>query len=403
MPEFTYTARNMTGELVSGSMTANTERDVVNALSGKKLFPVKVASEADGKAKQITFGGRVNDQKIALFYEQLSSLMSNGVPMMRSLNILKEQTRIPTLEAALSDVISRVEDGENLADAFGKHPKIFSEMAVNMSRAGAEGGFLEDALQRVAKFTEQQAELKSRTIGALIYPAVLASIGTIVVAVLLIFFVPKFGQLFDQLRDMGQLPPITDWLLWFSGFLRGYFLYILAAAALLYFVIRVQLNTEKGRRIADGLKIKAPMFGTIFLSLAVGRFCRVLGTLLKNGVPILKALEISRDASGNKVLSAAIADASENITSGEALSKPLASSGHFPRNVTEMISVAEESNTLDEVLVNIADGLEKQTIRRLDLLVKLIEPLMLMVMAGIILVVVIALLLPIMKMGSVMQ
>ncbi len=157
------------------------------------------------------------------------------------------------------------------------------------------------------------------------------------------------------------------------------------------------------RRFSDALKIKVPLFGPIFLSLAVGRFCRVLGTLLKNGVPILKALDISRDASGNRILSEAIADASENITSGETLSVPLSKSGHFPRNVTEMISVAEESNTLDQVLVNISEGLEKQTVRRLDLMVKLIEPLMLMVMAAIILVVVVALLLPIMKMGSVMQ
>ncbi|MEM9944046.1 MAG: type II secretion system F family protein [Planctomycetota bacterium] len=403
MPEFTYKARNLTGEIVTGTITANSEGEVVHSLSGKSLFPVKVVSSEQNAPKAIKFGGRVTDQKIAVFYEQLATLMSNGVPMMRSLRILREQTRIPQLKAALEDVINRVEDGDTISDAFARHPKIFSDMAVNMSRAGAEGGFLEDALSRVAKFTEQQAELKSRTIGALIYPAVLASIGTLVVTVLLIFFVPKFEQLFEQLRNMGELPQITDWLLWFSGFLKSYLIFIVLGAAMVYAVIAFQLQTESGRRFADGLKIKIPLFGSIFLNLAVSRFCRVLGTLLKNGVPILKALDISREASGNKVLSDAIADASENITSGEALSQPLASSGHFPRNVTEMISVAEESNTLDEVLVNIADGLEKQTVRKLDLMVKLIEPLMLMVMAGIILVVVVALLLPIMKMGSVMQ
>lgn len=401
MPEYTYKARNLTGEIVSGSMFANTERDVVSALSGKSLFPVAVETEKE--KKQITFGGRVNDQKIAVFYEQLASLISNGVPMMRSLNILKEQTRIPVFESALEDVISRVEDGATLSDSFARHPKIFSEMAVNMSRAGAEGGFLEDALSRVALFTEQQAELKSRTVGALIYPAVLATIGSIVVTVLIVFFVPKFGQMFDQLRAMGELPAITDWLLWFSDSIRRYGLLILGLIVILVLVARFQLKTESGRRLADRLKIKLPVLGPIFLSLAVGRFCRVLGTLLRNGVPILKALDISRDASGNKIISEAIAEAAENITSGESLSGPLGKSGHFPRNVTEMISVAEESNTLDDVLINISDGLEKQTVRRLDLMVKLIEPLMLMVMAGIILIVVVALLLPIMKMGNVMQ
>ncbi len=401
MPDYTYKARKLTGEMVSGSLSANTERDVVNWLSGQSLFPVKVESEREKKS--ISFGGRVNDQKIAVFYEQLASLISNGVPMMRSLRILQEQTRIPAFKEALNDVITQVEDGETLSDSFARHPKIFSEMAVNMSRAGAEGGFLEDALQRVAKFTEQQAELKSRTIGAMIYPAVLAVIGSIVVTVLLVFFVPKFGELFDQLREKGDLPAVTDWLLWFSGTLRSYGLLILGFFAVLFVVVRVQLNTERGRRFADRMKIKLPLLGPIFLSLAVGRFCRVLGTLLRNGVPILKALEISRDASGNRILSDAIGDAAENITSGESLSGPLGKSGHFPRNVTEMISVAEESNTLDEVLINISEGLEKQTVRRLDLMVKLLEPLMLMIMAAIVLVVVVALLLPIMKMGSVMQ
>lgn len=402
MPEYNYKARNLQGEITSGSMFANNEKDMVGALSAKGLFPVSVTTEVE--KKQISFGGgRVSDQKIAAFYEQLSSLITNGVPLMRSLRILKEQAQVPVFRLALEDVIERVEDGETLSDAFSLHPKVFSEMAVNMSRAGAEGGFLEDALLRVAKFTEQQSELKSRTTGALIYPAVLATIGTIVVSVLIVFFVPKFGSMFDQLRAMGELPLVTEWLLWFSDFVRGYGIFFVGIAAVGIVVLKYQLQTDAGRRWADRWKIKLPLLGPIFLSLAVGRFCRVLGTLLRNGVPILRALDISKDASGNKILSEAIADASENITSGDSLSQPLSRSGHFPRNVTEMLSVAEESNTLDDVLINISDGLEKQTVRRLDLMVKLIEPLMLMVMAFIILIVVVALLLPIMKMGSVME
>lgn len=402
MPEYNYKARNLQGEITTGSMFANTEKDMVGALSAKGLFPVSVTTEIE--KKQVSFGGgRVSDQKIAAFYEQLASLITNGVPMMRSLRILKEQAQVPVFRLALEDVIERVEDGETLSDAFAKHPKVFSEMAVNMSRAGAEGGFLEDALLRVAKFTEQQSELKSRTTGALIYPAVLATIGTIVVSVLIVFFVPKFGSMFDQLREMGELPLVTEWLLWFSDFVRGYGIFFAGLAAIGIVVLKYQLATESGRRWADRWKIKLPVLGPIFLSLAVGRFCRVLGTLLRNGVPILRALDISKDATGNKILSEAIADAAENITSGDSLSKPLGKSGHFPRNVTEMLSVAEESNTLDDVLINISDGLEKQTVRRLDIMVKLVEPLMLMVMAFIILIVVVALLLPIMKMGSVMQ
>ena len=401
MADFTYTARDTAGQRISGTMSAATERDVVNQLRGKSLFPVTI-DEAQAR-KSLSFGRGVSGQKIAIFYDQLASLMKNGVPLLRSLSVLRDQTSIPALQSALDDIISQIEDGESLGDAFASHPKVFSEMAVNMARAGTEGGFLEDALERVALFTEQQDELRSRTIGALIYPAVLASIGTLVVAVLLVFFVPKFGEMFDALRDKGQLPAITDWLLKFSEFLQNYGIFILLGFAVLYFALRVQLRTERGRQIADRIKIKLPLFGMIFLNLAVARFCRVLGTLLHNGVPILKGLTISSDAAGNQVLSHAINDATENITAGASLSVPLESSGHFPQNVTEMISVAEESNTLDSVLVNIADGLEKQTTRRLDLLVKLIEPLMLLVMAIVILIVVIALLLPVMKMGQALQ
>lgn len=402
MPEFTYQARNLAGEIVNGTIVANTERDVVSSLSGQSLFPIKVAAQKKASDRAI-FPGRVNDQTIAIFYEQFATLMANGVPMIRSLTVLKEQKSSPALSTALEKVIARVEDGDTISDAFAQHPKIFSEMAVNMSRAGAEGGFLEDALMRVAQFTEQQSELRSRTIGALIYPAVLASIGTIVVTVLLVFFVPKFGEMFEQLRQSGNLPAITEWLLWFSGFLQRYGIFMLLAMLLVYGVLKYQLSTPAGRIRWDGIKLKLPLFGPIFLNLAVARFCRVLGTLLKNGVPILKGLEISREASGNKVLSKAIEKAAENVTSGASLSVPLSKSGHFPTNVTEVISVAEESNTLDDVLVNVADNLEKNTLRKLDMMVKLIEPLMLVVMAGIIMLVVVALLLPIMKMGTVMQ
>lgn len=402
MPSYTYVARDAGGNRITGNMDAANERDVINSLTGKSLFPVQV-DEQKTRSLNLSIGGRVSGSIIATFYGQLASLMTNGVPLLSALNILKEQTSHVTLKRGLEDVISRVEDGEPLGEAFARHPKIFNDMAVNMAKAGIEGGFLEEALERVSAFTEQQDELKSRTIGALIYPAILATMGTVVVTVLLVFFVPKFSVMFDQLREKGELPIFTEYLLATSGFLNQYGLFFLLLFAVGYFVLRVQLNTEPGKRFTDRLKLKTPLFGVIFRNLAVSRFCRVLGTLLKNGVPILKSMDISREAAGNVVLSEAIADATENITSGESLSIPLTKSGQFPRNVTEMISVAEESNTLDTVLVNIAERLEKDTVKKLDLMVKLVEPLMLMIMAAIILVVVIALLLPVMKMGTALQ
>ena len=401
MAEFTYIARDSKGERVTGKMSAANERDVISMLSGKSLFPVSVKTQKEGA--DFSFGGGVSAKQTAVFYEQMSQLMTNGVPLLKSLSILRNQSSAKAMKTALDDVISRVEDGEPLGDAFAKHPKVFSDIAVNMSRAGAEGGFLEDALARVASFTQQQDELKSRTIGALIYPMVLATVGTTIVAVLLIYFVPMFGGLFDNMREKGALPPITEWLLGFSSFLQSYFLIVILAMFGMYVLFKVQMRTDKGKLLADRIKLKMPLFGPIVKSLSVARFCRVLGTLLKNGVPILRALDISSEATGNRVLAEAISNATENITAGEALSKPLSDSGHFPDTVTEMISVAEESNTLDVVLVSIADSLENQTTRRLDLMVRLLEPLMLIVMAAIICVVVIALLLPIMNMSSALQ
>src|SRR5206468_7506751 len=203
-------------------------------------------------------------------------------------------------------------------------------------------------------------------------------------------------------RERGELPWATEMLLWISDTSRRWGWLIALVAVILGYWINMQLKTDKGRRTADLIRIKVPFAGPIFLSFAVARFCRVLGTLLHNGVPILKALEISREASGNKILTEAIAKASENISSGQSLAGPLGSSGHFPKMVVEMIAVAEESNTLDQVLVDLADDLEKQTSRQLDLFVRLLEPIMLMVLAGIVLVVVIALLVPVIKMGQTM-
>ncbi|MEM7457156.1 MAG: type II secretion system F family protein, partial [Planctomycetota bacterium] len=238
MPEFSYTARDASGKQITGSLNAGSERDAVNMLSVQNLFPVTLSSDEKKEPAFKLGSGRVKPAVIAVFYDQLSSLMANGVPLLRSLNILRDQASNPNLKGALTDIIARVEDGDTLADGFARHPKVFSEIAVNMSRAGGEGGFLEDVLKRVAVFTEQQDEMKSRTVGALIYPAVLASIGTIVVTVLMVFFVPKFGTLFDSLKANGELPWATEWLLSFSNGLQKYGILIVLFLAALYAVMR---------------------------------------------------------------------------------------------------------------------------------------------------------------------
>lgn len=398
MPDFAFTARDLTGQKVTGLISAASDREVLSVLEGRALFPVEIKA---GKAAMAPGASlRVKGQTMAIVYSQLAALLRSGVPLLRSLTVLREQTSNKKLKTILEDVGRRVEDGTSLGDAMARYPRAFSEMAVNMVRAGAEGGFLEDALERVATFTETAEDLKGRTASAMAYPMILGLVGTIVVTVLIVFFVPKFAIMFERLRERGELPAVTDWLLWVSDMGRHYGIFVLAGLGALGAWLYYKIKTPDGRRKYDWVKIKLPLAGPIFLAFAVARFCRVLGTLLHNGVPILKALEISRDAAGNKILSQAIADASENISSGQSLARPLASSGHFPKMVVEMISVAEESNTLDKVLVELADGLEKRTTRQLDLMVRLLEPIMLVILAGIILVVVIALLVPVIKMSQ---
>ena len=398
MPNFAYVARDLQGQRVSGSLSAATEKEVIAVLSGKALFPLEV--KLDAPRRGISFGRRIGGHVMATAFGQLAALLRSGVPLLRSLKIMQDQTSNARFAEVLEDVHGRVEDGATLAEAMERHPLAFGELGINMVRAGGEGGFLEDALDRVATFTEQQEDLKSRTMGALAYPLFLAGVGTLVVVGLLVFFVPNFAEIFDSLREAGELPALTDWLLVTSETLQKWWFLILLAVGILVAYLRAYVATDTGRRQADLVRLKFPIVGGIYKSLAVARFCRVLGTLIHNGVPILKSLEISREACGNKILSEAVGRASENISSGEALATPLAQSGHFPRPVVEMIAVAEESNTLDEVLVNVADDLERRTERRLDLAVRMLEPVMLLALAIIILLVVIALLLPVLKMSS---
>ncbi|MEL6105487.1 MAG: type II secretion system F family protein [Planctomycetota bacterium] len=398
MPSFSYTARDMSGKIVNGSIEAASEREVASLLSERSLFPSKVAAVENTATKSL-FGKRkkVSGQIMATFYGQLASLLRSGVPMIRALTVLGEQSTDAVLAETVKEIRGRVEDGEPIGNAMARYPTIFSDMSINMVRAGTEGGFLEDALDRVGTFTELQEDLKGRTISAMAYPVFLFSVGSIVISGLLIFFVPKFDPMFDRLRRNDQMPQYTEWLLAFSVFLQQYGWVLLIGAFVLFIVLRVQLASDSGKDMMDKFKLRIPVLGNILMNLAVARFCRVLGTLLGNGVPILKSLDISRSAAANRLLSQSIVDATENIRGGDSLASPLRSSGYFPPSVVEMISVGEESNSLEKVLPEIADSLEKRTFRRLDLFVRLLEPIMLLVMAFFVLAVVLALLVPVLK------
>lgn len=369
-------------------------------LSSRDLFPVKV-EPAKGAITGSTDGSiRVPASKVTPVYNQLAALLRSGVPLLRSLAVVKEQASNKPLKAVMEDVYAQVEQGSSLAEAMQRHPRAFGELAVSMVRAGGEGGFLEDSLDRVSTFTEQQAELRGKVIGALAYPVILSVIGVLVVSGLVVFAVPMVAEIFQRLKERGELPWVTEALLALSAFLGDYGLFVLAAIAAAVYGASKWAVTERGRDVIDRVRLKAPLLGPISRSLSVARLCRVLGTLLKGGVPIVRALDISADSAGNRILTGVVRGAAENIQAGESLAGPLGASGDFPRDVVEMIAVAEQSNSLETVLEQVADSLERSTWRKIELAVRLIEPLMLVVLAGAVLLVVVALLMPIINAGG---
>jgi general secretion pathway protein F/type IV pilus assembly protein PilC len=320
--------------------------------------------------------------------------------MIRSLELLERQSTNKTLSAVVKDVRAKVADGTGLAQAMAAHPRVFDDLVVSMVRAGQEGGFLEDVLKRVATFVEHQEDLKAKVIGALAYPVFLAGAGLAVLNILVVFFVPKFKPIFEKLEAKGELPTITQGLMWFSDTLQSWKGIGLIILSIAFMIWAFKWAKGAGRYRADGWKLRLPLIGNVFLALSLSRFTRILGTMLHNGIPILKALGIAKDSTGNLVLAEAIEESAVNVTSGQKLADPLRRCKYFPPDVVEMIAIAEESNNLEKVLIDIADSLEKRTSRNLELMVKLLEPLMLLVMAGVVLLVVAGLLLPVFKMGS---
>lgn len=404
MPEFNYLAKNSRGIRVEGSIGAANRRAALAALAAKSLFPLQVTDAAQGAGG---LGGGMSilerppgAELLADTLSQLADLLNNGVALLQALDVLASQTRHQKLAAVLTQVRDDVADGATLDDAMAKHPHIFGELVVNMVHAGGAGAFLEEALQRTGDFLVMQEELKRKVKSAMAYPVFLAVTGLIVTICLIVFFVPKFAELFAKLESQGGLPWATKTLLWLSDFFSGYgWLLAIGIASIAYGAARAAA-TDQGRRFVDTLRLRVPLFGPVSQRFAAARFCRVLGTLLRNGVPLLHSLEISSRATANVIFAETIRSSAENVSSGDTLAAPLANSGLFPPPVIAMISVAEEANNLDHVLLHISDRIERRNAQQLETLVRLLEPAMLLVMGLVMLFVIVALLLPVFDMGS---
>ncbi|MEZ6125289.1 MAG: type II secretion system F family protein [Planctomycetaceae bacterium] len=317
MPDFDYIARELSGKQVNGTLTAGSEKDALAVLQSQGLFPMKIGMSEAVRKQAVSGSRRVPGKYLTTFYSQLSDLLRSGVPLLRSLQLLEDQTSHPALRFVVQDVREQVAEGTRLNDAMRRHPKAFNSLTVSMVRAGEEGGFLEDVLTRVAAFNEHQEELKGKVVGAMVYPLFLMSVGSIIIAVLLVWFVPKFAQIFGRMAEQGQLPWATTTLLSFSDWLQQWWYIVLpvvaGSAAWAWYTVS---ESREAQEKLDAWKLKAPGIGGIVQNLAVARFCRMLGTLLGNGVPILQSLKIARDASGNVVLSDAIGRAADNVSGG---------------------------------------------------------------------------------------
>lgn len=403
MPDFAYTAKSLSGDKISGTIAATTRSEAMQRLRSQSLFPMTVADIQANKPQWATLAlpVRVKKEQVADFCTQLGDLLTNGVPMLESLKILADATENPRLRETTLRIHETVSQGDSLDEAMAKESSIFTELTLSMVRAGQEGAFLEEALQRTSMFLRKQDEMRSKIVGALIYPVILGIVGTIITSLMVVFLVPKFQPFFDRLEQNGTgLPLITVMLLGASHIMLRYGLVVIVVLGLLIVGIMRLLKSDRGRRWLDRVKLKTPMLGSIFHDAAVSRACRVLGTLLRNGVPLLRSLKISSESTGNRLLEEAMVKSAENVTAGDTLSKPLAASGLIPPQVMAMIRIAEESNTLDDVLVKIADRIDNRIERRLEVIVRMIEPLMLILIGTMVMFVIVGVLLPVFELNS---
>jgi len=389
MPAFEYTAKTAGGKEVSGVVQADSETSVVRTLDERSLFPVRIREQTAPSGRRR--GGRIRLRDVGVMYGQLADLLRAGVPTLRALETLVRAGLRDSLARVVLSVRDEVAEGKSMADAVAAHPEAFTSLHAAMIRAGEQAGFLEDVLANLSAFIERADELRGKVRGSLIYPVVLAVIGSFLIVGILIGLVPQFKPFFQGM----PLPIPTVVLFALSDLFREHLLVLVSLVLLTALGVRTFVRSEFGRSAWSRWQLKIPVVGRIIRMVSITRFCRILGTMLANGVPIIQALNISKEATGSDVLARAIAEATEAVRAGDPLAEPLKRSGLFPPAILEMIAVAEESNQMERVLVQTADTVDRRTNRQVDQAVRLIEPLMLLLMATAIGFVAVGLLYPI--------
>jgi type II secretory pathway component PulF len=397
MPEFVYKAMDSKGGKSQGVIAAANRAAALEQLARLGQIPVSVEKQKSEQTTQKTRtrrGTRVPARAVEAFSRELSNLLTAGVPLSRAMQIVSREAALSSARRQWSKIRDDVMGGSSLADALAKWPHSFPPVYVAMVRAGETGGFLDVVLGQIADFRERERDLISKVKGAMIYPSIIAVLAVGVLAFLMIYFIPRFSQIF---ADFGSaLPLLTRIIVTASKAVTQYGLVFVVGAVIIFVVVRRMLMTEAGRRIRERAILRTPGVGGVLSQFALVRFSRMLGTLLGAGVPLVMSLRVAREAIGNQTLADVVSQSIELVQQGRSLSSSLGNCRVlFPESVVEMIAVAEESGRLDKELLRLAETSENELDRRLRMLVMLAEPLMLFVMAAIVGTVVMGMLLPV--------
>lgn len=403
MALFGYKVRSPQGNVLTGTMEAREQRMVIDRLRHQRFIVLEIGEIKKSASKDLLdsinfLKKKVKQKDLVLFSRQLSTLIGAGVPIVQGLTILLDQIENPAFKKVITSVREDIESGTSITEALSRHPTVFSELYVNMVRSGELGGILDIILERLSAYQESAAALRGKIRSAMVYPAVIALVAGGVTTFLMIVVVPMFVKIFQQVG--AQLPLPTQILLMVSNFLKRYIIFLIIALIAFVVGLRQYYKTETGGMYIDTLLLRLPLFGLLLRKVAVAKFTRTFGTLVKSGVPILQALETVAKTSGNRVVEKAVLQAKESIREGERISDPLKASGVFPPMVTQMISVGEETGNLDAMLSKIAEFYEQEVDAAVSGLTSLIEPVVVVFMGVIIGAIAIAMYMPMFQLGA---
>jgi len=401
MSVFTYRGRTASG-VVTGEVEADDRVAALALLRSKGVVATAVQERKAKTAGVAQRGGRaVKDKDLAIYTRQFSTMIDAGLPIAQCLGVLAEQIEAKTLRAVTTQIAREVEGGSTLADSFRKFPRTFDDLFTNMLQVGESAGVLDVVLQRLSAYIEKAASLKRKVKGAMVYPATIITVAVIVIMFMLIFVIPTFAQVFKNLG--AELPLPTKVVLWLSGFVRSYVLFIVAAMVGAVLGIRRFYRTDAGSKIIDAFLLKVPVVGILIRKVAVARFTRTLGTMISSGVPILEALRITARSAQNRVVEAAVMNARTAVTAGRTLAEPLKTTPVFPPMVVQMISVGENTGALDQMLAKVADFYDDEVDTAVNTLTSLLEPVMIVFLGVIVGGLVVAMYLPIFKLVTLIK